>query len=303
MRNEMFAICPGLIGAALLQFATAAVMACEAPGGNRPAEPCTRSDAEAKGSWIEGGAVLMPSGAGASAKQLRAQYDALLQIEDLRLTYDGRGIPRDLYGRTPIEIPRDIRSAQGRASLEAALAQLRPMLLAEGTETVTLAREPQVQMHLRSIPFNQSIRGVPVRDGHLVMTVDDRIGKVVMISAVFLPDRGLPRSPKIAASEAIDAAIGWMRTKHDAEVRACEVKKPDDGLHPPHDSAACTTEDSAVRGNPSLGYRIGNIETADVPARLVWVVEVASASGPLAIVEIDAIDATLVGVANRGIVN
>ncbi len=193
MRNQLLAFCCGLGAATCLSPVMADVSAHGSQSSvKHSASSHERTPNEAKGSPIEGGAVLMDTAAGASREQLNAQYEALGQIEDLRVTYDSRGIPRDLFGQTPYDIPKDITNAVGRAALDDVLEQIRTILLAEGTETLTLAREPHVQLHLRDIAFVESIRGIPVSDSKLVLTVDDRTGKVVMITATFLPDRGLP---------------------------------------------------------------------------------------------------------------
>ena len=210
----------------------------------------------------------MDRAADASPEQLNAQYEALQQIGGARVTYDARGIPWNVFGHTPYVVPKDIESSAGRAALKSVLAQIRIILLAEGTEELTLARQPQVQAHLRDIQFKQSIRGIPVSDSNVVLTVDDRTGKVAMISANFLPDRGLPREPKLTASAAVSAAVDWVQKQYELETK--------------------------IRGEPVLSYRIGHVDSDAPSARLVWTVALEATSLQLAAVVVDALDGSIV---------
>ncbi len=256
-----------------------------------------RTPAQAKGSTVPGGAVLMDSAAGASREQLEAQYETLRQIDDLRVTYDARGLPRTLYGRTSLAIPTDIHGSAGRAALEQALALVRTILLAEETETLTLAREPDARENdvLRSIQFKQSIRGIPVRDAHLTLTVDNRTGKVAMISAAFLPDRDLPSEPRVTASEAVAAAFDWLQKSIDLGTRRPAVRESSTGFVAPPPLEPGSLDGVKVHGAPVLSYRIGQVETHAEPARLVWVVELERESARFNTIEVDAISGDVVG--------
>lgn len=235
----------------------------------------------------------MDEAAGASPAQLAAQYEALRRIANARVMYDARGIPRHILGQTTYAVPKDIDSSPGRQALEEALAQVRTILLAEGTEELIQTRPPHVQLHLRDIQFREAIRGIPVSDSNLVLTVDDRTGMVVSISASFLPDRGLPKAPKLDASSAVRAALAWAQERREAgELRleakgaASEMKRSE------HSSDAGALDEIQVRGEPILSYRIGTVGSE--PSRLVWTVRVEAILLSVSAIIVDAVDGTVV---------
>ena len=236
----------------------------------------------------------MDSAAGASREQLQAQYEALRQIEELRVTYDVRGIPKHVFGRTPFAIPQDLKSPSGRAALEDVIEQIRPILLSEGTETLTLARDPDVQLHLRDLQLVETIRGIPVRDGTVGLTVDDRTGHVIMISATFLPDRGLAREPKLTADDAVRVAKEYLQKE--AELRANRPAQR--GSHPSITDPPEVPPGAPVfqlKSPPALGYRMGPVDTEEQPARLVWAIHFEAPATLLMGIVVDAIDGSIVG--------
>jgi hypothetical protein len=73
-------------------------------------------------------------------------------------------------------------------------------LLATGGETLKVrwnASDPPVH----TIMMDQFIGGIRVLYGSVSVTVDDANGLVTTLGASFLPDRGLPRQPKIAEND------------------------------------------------------------------------------------------------------
>jgi hypothetical protein len=253
----------------------------------------SRTPAEAKCCECEGDAVLMDSAAGASSKQLRAQYEALHQIEDLRVTYDTRGIPKHIRGRTAFDIPGDIESSSGRAALERVVARIRPMLLSEGTETLTLAEVPQFGQPLRSLRFLETIRGIAVRGGQLVLIVDDRTGSVVSISAHFLPDRGLTREPRLTADGAVSAVKEYLRREEDLRASRPVQRHSNSPYPDPLDVPGAPA--FMLKSPPALGYRFGYPDTEGRAARLVWAIHFEAPKTILMGVEVDAIDGSIVG--------
>jgi Zn-dependent metalloprotease len=85
------------------------------------------------------------------------------------------------------------------------LHKFKDVLLAAGSETlkVRLNRMDAIQ---RTIRMDQFIGGIPVLHGSVSVGIDDATGIVRGLSARFLPDRGLPRQPKISAAEAAKLA-------------------------------------------------------------------------------------------------
>lgn len=88
-----------------------------------------------------------------------------------------------------------------------------------------------------------------------------------------MPDRGLPREPRISANRAAEAALGRFQN---------------------------ASSDATVGEPPALRYYLHPSEQDPRPVRLVWVVQVNVKPGmPFVPVIIDAIDGTVVGVGDR----
>ena len=84
-----------------------------------------------------------------------------------------------------------------------AIIQFKDVLLAAGSETLKVSG---IQMSAagrhRYITTDQFINGIPVLHGSVSLRVEDATGLVDSLGANFLPDRGLPRQPKISAADA-----------------------------------------------------------------------------------------------------
>ncbi len=176
--------------------------------------------------------------AGASAEQVAAQQQLFSEIDGIKVRSDARGIPSSILGKTSWSIPQDLKSAEGKAALARALEQVRTVLLGEGTEELVMADEPTTQLHLRDIRFRQSIRGIPVSDGSLVLTVDDRTGTVALINATFLPDRGLPEEPRLTDSDAERVAVIWVEQYQETIAKRPRLKEDNPELSSPIETDA-----------------------------------------------------------------
>jgi Zn-dependent metalloprotease len=80
------------------------------------------------------------------------------------------------------------------------LQKFKDVLLATGGETLKVRWNENSSIG-RTIRMDQSIGGIPVLYGTVSVGVDDATGLVDVLGASFLPDRGLPRQPKISQAE------------------------------------------------------------------------------------------------------
>jgi len=137
------------------------------------------------------------------------------------------------------------------------LSLIKPALLARGTETLTVTHNKIVGYNRvmgsdeRVIKLEQSIRGIPVKSANVALSVDSKSGVISVVTANFLPDRGLPQKPGISASQAIASVM--------KEISAGGSEAPTPNISPQ---------------SPKLAYVFGSsIGKPDLPGGLVWCVE------------------------------
>jgi hypothetical protein len=133
---------------------------------------------------------------------LQRQFDALSAMSIDNLRYSPRGPVRVVRGKTGLLVPFDIPGRQECTVADDVLALLAPLLLARGTESLSLVRNFSVLPGRRSLRFQESIRGIPVIPGFVAVDFDESTRAVTAVVADFVPDRGLPQEPRYSASEA-----------------------------------------------------------------------------------------------------
>jgi hypothetical protein len=257
-----------------------------------------RLNAGVKGFPAAGRPVLLESADGASPQQLAAQYQALLEIEDAKVQYDGRGLPGYVFGVTTLKLPHDFEMPRDQPLLNAVVPKLKTLFLAEGTETLQVERVSK-QPYGLVIVLKESIRGIPVSDAQVVLETDANTDHVTKISGPFLPDRGLPRAARITAQDAKARAWAWFEASQSA------VQSPpssdDVADHPSNPSPVSTLsseEDVRLADAPVLSYQIRAVDDRS-QARLVWAVELINGGTVLKRVYVDALNGSIVGVADQ----
>jgi hypothetical protein len=139
------------------------------------------------------------------AQTLERQYRALSSMPSVEVEYSSLGPVRSVRGATGVELSRQTRDLRAGEDASELLQKFKDALLATGSETLKVGVNDLRQIG-RTIRTDQFIGGIPVLYGQVSVVVDDATGLVNMLSATFLPDRGLPRQPKISATEAATLA-------------------------------------------------------------------------------------------------
>lgn len=193
-------------------------------------------------------------------------------MPSVEVVYSVLGPVRTIRGATGVELSRSTRDLKTGQEAPEVLQKFKDVLLAAGRETLKV-RLNHLSAIGRTIRMDQSIGGIPVLYGSVSIGVDDATGLVDGLGATFLPDRGLPRQPKISAAEAAKRVEQLLVERGIAKPGSVETSAPDlayTGTHP----------------NSTRGHLIWA-----VPARYTSA-EVGATDG---IFWIDAIDGTLVG--------
>lgn len=90
-------------------------------------------------------------------------------------------------------------------------------MLAAGSENLQVAADGTDEFY-RDVTLSQSIRGIPVVRSMIRLRIDKHTGRVLEFGAGFIPDRGLPKEPKLTAAAA--------QQKVRAQLEAAMVAKP-----------------------------------------------------------------------------
>jgi hypothetical protein len=191
-------------------------------------------------------------------------------------------------------------TAEGREALDRIMAYFRPLLLSEGTETLTF-QQAHDGIGGRGLAYVESINGIAVFEAQISMSVDARTQQIVEFDAVFLPDRNLPRHARISATEAVERAFKWLG-EFEADLRSYYEELRAKGQTPHFEAEGPQPIENVARPDGVLlRYFIG--QPNDVPppqARLIWLIELSRKDGiPFKTVLIDAEDGSYVGSFNR----
>ncbi len=129
-----------------------------------------------------------------------------MRLENIE--YSRLGPVKIIHGDTGIALPSDVSNLKVGDSAAGILQLFKDHLLANGDEILTVTRHDAVYYSTRSLRFSQSIRGIPVINSIVGIKYDDTTKRVSSFAANFIPDRGLPRTPKLSAQQAEQIAGG-----------------------------------------------------------------------------------------------
>ena len=177
---------------------------------------------------------------------LQRQYEALSKMSSIDVTYNKLGLLYRLEGPTGIVFSESFRQLRLGDAAPEAVEKLGPILLATGSETFVVRRNDVPQPH-RRITLQQSIRGIPVLGGLSDIDVDEQSGMLRVMYSRFIPDRGLPKKPKLTAEEAFQRTVEYLEGAGWAEPESVQLQR-----------------------DPTLAYFAG-IHELQRP-RLIWVV-------------------------------
>ncbi len=204
---------------------------------------------------------------------LRRQFDLLSAMPDVQVEYSPLGPVEVISGRTGLVLPGSVREFRQGSIIYGLLEVLRPVLLATGGENLVVARNEH-DRNSRDIRTEQNIRGIPVVDGRVAVSIDEKTGEILYVGAAFLPDRGLPKKAKLTSAQAWKALVSALEESGDA-----------------------TPGSLAKNEKPYLAYY--GVQSYEAHPRLVWAFR-ASFTCPTGrhdneIVWIDAIDGSVAG--------
>lgn len=146
---------------------------------------------------------------------LQRQYDALLGMRLVNVEYSARGPINALEGETGIVLPHDFPERKDCDPADDLLTLVGTVLLANGTESLTVGREKSALGNRRSRMLLQTIRGMPVIHGLVGIEYDKSTHAVTRLVANFVPDRGLPEAPRLTAEQAeLGLPEGWTPGPH-----------------------------------------------------------------------------------------
>lgn len=130
------------------------------------------------------------------------QSDALRAMSVESVEYSLRGPIKQLRGNTGIVLPVSIVKRKEGKSADDILPLFANILLASGTESLTVREHRDQGGSERSLRLTQSIRGIPVFQGVLAVGYDTATRRVTRVTANFIPDRDLPHAPRLSAKQA-----------------------------------------------------------------------------------------------------
>lgn len=155
---------------------------------------------------------------------LQRQYDALLGMSLDQIEYSPRGPIHNIVGLTGIVLPADANERKEGDSAADILPLIKDIVLATGGETLRVSRNSVVDPSTRALKLAQSIQGLPVVNGGISIGYSASTKVVSSVTANFVPDRDLQRTPKISAkqAEAIVPDVLAKAEKLEAEVEIVE---------------------------------------------------------------------------------
>lgn len=161
------------------------------------------------------------------AEALQQQFAALSSMPEVQVQYSVRGPVRWITGDTGVVLPGSVRQLQEGSSAKVVLDAFGAVFLATGSETLTVTQNRPLPAKQREIRAEESIRGIQVVNGDVVLTLDEETGRVRYLGSDFLPDRNLPKRAELSAAQAWQAIVRAFEASGDAlpgTVR--EIEKP-----------------------------------------------------------------------------
>ena len=143
------------------------------------------------------------------------------------IQYSTRGPVTSISGDTGVALPTSTRQLKAGSSAKVLLDAFSAVLLATGSETLTVRQTRLSPPKERDIRADESIRGIPVINGRIAVAFDEETGRVRYFGAAFLPDRNLPNKAELTAAQAWQALVRALEASGDAlpgTVR--EIEKP-----------------------------------------------------------------------------
>lgn len=179
---------------------------------------------------------------------LERQRHAIQAMQLENVDYSRHGPIEVIRGRTGIVLPPDIAFRHVGTPSDDILPLVADILLANGTESLEVTESERAYGSARNLSLSQSIRGIPVLDGLVSMEYETSTREVSVLAANFLPDRGLPRTPRLSARNAEAALRRALAIAEALEPASVRVAK-----------------------GTRLGYFVDHYNP--VPAQLVWAME------------------------------
>jgi hypothetical protein len=203
---------------------------------------------------------------------LQRQFDVLSAMQLHELEYSASGPIFYLQGITGIVLPRSVRTLKKGDSAAEVFALFKDILLANGSEAVRVEANEQEPYRLW---LSHSIRGIPVRNGNIVIDYDPATLSVSGVAAHFVPDRGLQSTPRLSAGQAEQIVAEAVNAAEGTPDAAVEMLP---GTHLAYYLGRWTYP--AQRPDGSRSPHVGSNS-----ARLVWVVAVAKAWDEIRVVD------------------
>jgi hypothetical protein len=179
---------------------------------------------------------------------LQRQFDSLSAMQLDLLEYSPRGPVKLLRGNTGLVLPPAVRALKtGDTASSDVLAVFKDLFLAAGSESAVVRSNTAIEGAEPVLRLSQAIRGLPVFGGRIAIAYDATTLRVSGVSALFIPDRGLPSKPALSARQAEQRVTEALNAAE--ETRGVEV---------------------TIRDGTHLAYFADWVH--DDPAALVWVV-------------------------------
>jgi hypothetical protein len=160
---------------------------------------------------------------------LQRQYNALRAMRLDSITYSRLGSVKRISGDTGLALPSRVADLKQGDSGADILELFKDVLLANGTETLKVIRDDAVSRSanssMRAMRLSEEIHGIPVLNSLIGINYDDATKHVSKFGAIFIPDRGLDRDPKISAERAeqlVPEALTAMKDSGAAQVEILE---------------------------------------------------------------------------------
>ena len=179
---------------------------------------------------------------------LQRQFATLSSMPGVEVEYSALGAVTSISGDSGIVLPASVRKVKEGTSGEVLLNAFRLVLLATGSETLTVSENRLLPPSERQIRADESIGGIPVVDGLVSLAMDEETGRVRVFVAAFLPDRDLPKKPKLSAAQAWQSLVRALEASGDARHGSVrEIEKPEVayfGVHSRIDTPATSMGDA-----------------------------------------------------------
>ncbi len=160
---------------------------------------------------------------------LQRQYSALQAMRLDSVEYSRLGSVKRISGDIGVVLSSHATDLKPGDSGDAILELFKDVLLADGTETLKVTRNDAMSYgnntSIRTLRFSQEIRGIPVLNSFVGISIDDTTKRVFKFGALFVPDHGLDRTPKLSATQAeqiVPGVLSAMRETGTAEVEIIE---------------------------------------------------------------------------------